>query len=520
MRNWTSGLAVLAAASALSAPASAGVKGDINGDGFADLAAGAPQEAIDAIGNAGSASVIYGSSTGLAAAGNQLFWQGQPSIVGTAEAGDGYGWALASGDFNNDGRADLAVGAPGEAVGTVRGAGAVSVLYGSASGLTASGNQILSQGSAGLAETAEQADAFGDAIATGDFDGDGFGDLAIGVPGEDIGSGSTFLKNVGAAQIVYGSPTGLVPSDGQVLVQGQGGVEGTTESFDRFGGSLAAGNFGKSAAADLAVGVPDEAVGSRVSAGSVNVLYGGTAGLSTTGDQIFSQGVGGLVGTSEAGDRFGAALAAGDFGNGTSADLAIGTPEESIGARDDAGSVAVIYGSATGLTTTGNQGWVQGQAGLPGTAETGDFFGASLAAADIGAGNAQDLVVGAPDEDVGAVEDAGAVSTIFGSTSGLVATNAQILSQGDSFGVNDRAERGDGFGWALAAGQFGRSAKADVAIGAPYENYGSANAGIVNVLYGTASGLTGSGDQIFAQGTGGLAGTREARDLFGFGLAP
>ena len=53
-------------------------------------------------------------------------------------------------DFNNDGFADLAVGVPGEDIGSVTDAGAVHIIYGSSSGLTAAGNKVWSQASAGI----------------------------------------------------------------------------------------------------------------------------------------------------------------------------------------------------------------------------------------------------------------------------------------------------------------------------------------------------------------------------------
>ena len=90
----------------------------------------------------------------------------------------GSGELLAAGDFDNDGFADLAVGAPFEGVGAAGDAGAVNVLYGSAAGLTGTGSRQFWQGTGGAAGTAETVDQFGAALAVGDFDNDGFADLA------------------------------------------------------------------------------------------------------------------------------------------------------------------------------------------------------------------------------------------------------------------------------------------------------------------------------------------------------
>ena len=88
-------------------------------------------------------------------------------------------------DFDGDGYADLAVGVWGEDLRGVRDAGAVQVLYGSAAGVTAR-DQLWHQGRKGIKNKLEKDDHFGQALASGDFDADGFADLAVGIPSEDI----------------------------------------------------------------------------------------------------------------------------------------------------------------------------------------------------------------------------------------------------------------------------------------------------------------------------------------------
>ena len=91
-------------------------------------------------------------------------------------------------DFNGDGIADLVIGAPFEDVDAFGSAGAIHVLYGYSNGLRSLGDQYFTQASPGVPGDLQAVANFGDAIAAGDFNGDGFSDLAVGAPNEDVGS--------------------------------------------------------------------------------------------------------------------------------------------------------------------------------------------------------------------------------------------------------------------------------------------------------------------------------------------
>ncbi len=153
--------------------------GDFNGDGYDDLAIGAPEEDLGTHVNAGSVCVLYGSWLGLTSVGSQTWHQDLPSIHGSAETDDKFGYSLAAGDFNGDGNDDLAVGAPFEDIGTIANAGEVHVIYGSAGGLSTAvlATQDFDQNASGVPDEAEEGDFFGWSLAAGPMNGDGFADL-------------------------------------------------------------------------------------------------------------------------------------------------------------------------------------------------------------------------------------------------------------------------------------------------------------------------------------------------------
>lgn len=106
------------------------------------------------------------------------------------------------------------------------------------------------------------------------------------------------------------------------------------------------------------MGLPDENVGPVADAGVVNVLYGSASGLVGAGSQQWSQNSSGITGNPEAGDHFGAAVAVGDVNGDGWSDLIVGTPDDDRVAPDT-GSVQVLLGGPTGLTTTGARGRVR-----------------------------------------------------------------------------------------------------------------------------------------------------------------
>ncbi|MGD2155850.1 MAG: FG-GAP-like repeat-containing protein [Anaerolineales bacterium] len=348
--------------------------GDLNGDGYADLVVGVPSEDVLSVYDAGGVDVLYGSASGLSTIGCQWLDQNSPGIIGSAEIGDWFGGALAAGDLNGDGYDDLVVGVPHEDVGSAITAGGVNVLYGSLNGLSTAGSQWFDQNTPGVSGTAETEDYFGNSLAVGDLNGDGYADLAIGVPQEGIDA----VSEAGGMNVLYGSSSGLTTAGSQWFDQNTSGVIGSAEKYDHFGHSLAVGDLNGDGYADLAVGVLYESVGTIGNAGGVNVLYGSSSGLSTIGNQWFDQNHSGISGSAETNDQFGATLAVGDLNRDGYADLVVGVPHEGIDSVGDAGGVHVLYGSSSGLSTSGSLWFDQNTSGVIGSAEAGDGLGRAL----------------------------------------------------------------------------------------------------------------------------------------------
>jgi hypothetical protein len=169
---------------------------------------------------------------------------------------------------------------------------------------------LFNQASVGLASDPEAGDLFGRSLAVGRFNGDVYSDLAVGVVGESVGA----VPGAGVVQVLYGSPTGLTTAGSQTFTQDVAGIGDVAEQGDGFGGSLAVGDFDQDGRDnDLAVGAADEDVDGQGSAGMVHVLYGEDSGLTGTGSTTLSQSGAAVPSDPEAGDRFGAALAPGDF---------------------------------------------------------------------------------------------------------------------------------------------------------------------------------------------------------------
>ncbi|MDX1421473.1 MAG: FG-GAP repeat protein, partial [Rubricoccaceae bacterium] len=261
----------------------------------------------------------------------------------------------------------------------------------------------------------DEPDRFGNALATGDFNGDFSDDLVVGVYFESVGN--TTEQYGGAVNVIYGTPVGGLDDAGaQYWHQDSPGIGDAAEDLDWFGSALAVGDFDGDGFDDLAVSAPYEDRDSTDAVGQLHVFYGSAAGITSAGSFFLPN-----LPVQTAFLLLGHALAAGDFDGDGFDDLALGLPGFNVGAAAAAGLVAVLFGTANGITTQGYQRWHQNTAGILDQAETNDHFGWTLAAGDFDRDGFDDLAVGVPQEDVNGQANAGAVQALYGTANGLAA---------------------------------------------------------------------------------------------------
>lgn len=240
--------------------------GNFNGDDFADLAIGAPFANSNNL--RGLAYLILGAAN---KAGTKNVAQEANFLTGGSQTASAFGTAVALGDLNGDGLAELIVGAPGDSFNNTRpAAGSVTVIQGTSATTNRVVMTVLGVGATG--------DPFGDALgtslATGDFNGDGIADLAIGAPGAD---GTDSQRDpAGVIYLIHGARTGLPPSFDLARQAADYAVYGA-DAGDKLGaGGLAFHNLNVAEPYDLIFGTPNARSinNARPNAGEARVLFG------------------------------------------------------------------------------------------------------------------------------------------------------------------------------------------------------------------------------------------------------
>ncbi len=445
--------------------------GDFNGDGINDLAVGAGGWDSATVSGAGAFWVYWGSTPrALSASGPHWFGNVGPFCTGAA---------LAAGDFDGDGRDELAVSSPCTGVGSADFAGYVTIWD------FASGTWTLRRGVSEddvPGEAPADFESFGDRLTVGDFDGDGLDDLAVGAEIEKVGS----HDYAGRVFVFRGSASVWLRTDDAF------GFSSPTEAAgEQFAFALAAGDFDHDGYADLAVGVPYRTVSGHANAGAVEVYSGSASGLVTAGPQVLDDGDF-PASTVEGGELFGNSLAVGDFNQAPLycalhiaaacwTDLAIGAPGQFLSGMTSVGKVMVAYGSAAGLLPA--TGSYLSQTLLGENPDANDHFGWALAAGrlDGDLSSPADLAIGCPWRDVTEF-NAGYVGLVFGKNGGFGGDPvSQFVTPVPGWASFPRYPY-DYFGTMMAIGDLDGDGWGDLVVGVPGK--GTAESGIVQVVYG------------------------------------
>jgi len=375
--------------------------GDVNGDGKVDIAVGAPFEDVSGNLRQGRAYVFSGAD-------GSLFFTLNTPNPGCAE----FGYSMALGDVNGDGKADIAVGAQAENVGGNESQGRVYVFSGVDASLLLTLDMPVPQ----------RWSDFGSSVAMGDVNSDGKADIAVGAPAEEIGQGRAYVFAGTDGSLLFTLNT---PNPGQAW----------------FGNSLGVGDVNADGKADITVGAPLEWVGGNDWQGRAYVFSGADGSLLFTLDSLNPQ--------SRA--QFGNSLAVGDVNADGNADIAVGAPLEWVSGNDWQGRVYVFSGADGSVLFTLDTPNPQAEA----------WFGNSLAAGDVNADSKADIAVGAPLEWVSGNDWQGRAYVFSGADGSVLFTLDTPNPQAEAW-----------FGNPLALGDVSGDGKTDIAVGAEAENVG------------------------------------------------
>lgn len=427
-------------------------------------------------------------------------------------------------DFNHDGYADLAVSAPGGDVDGTAGAGYVSIVYGSASGADTAHAKQINRTTEGVPGDPEEDGGFGASTSAGDFDGDGYTDLTV--------------SNGKTDAVIWGSADGLtqgaeLPGDyvqelksGDFNGDGKADLVANNQSTMKvlYGPFTRAGKPASTSSVQNGDDGPQELmVGDVTGDGADDLVTGHAMEEMQHSSRLWKGSKDGLSKTYTETKKFTTNGVIADVNKDGYGDLVAHEVDEVSETQVyDAGAIRVIYGSASGFSTRTAK-IDQATAGVPGASEAaeingperGDQFGYSLSAGDVTGDGYADIAVGVPGENLGNVQDTGAVVLLKGGANGLTGTGAQAFNQ-DTASVPGLAEDDDNFGESLQLTDVNKDGLADLTVGVPQEDGTTEDSGAAWLFRGAKTGLTTTGITSFSPSS---LGTPEAGAAFGDELA-
>ena len=431
----------------------------------------------------------------------EVYGHDRSGRLGMNEDGDMFGTSLAVGDVNADGHPDVLIGAPGEAIGDKRRAGAAFLLSGNGHGAL---RPVSGVQQTGLGDD-EAGDAFGYRVLMADLDGEGGDELVVFAPHEVIGDIRTGYRPgaIFAYSVTSTTPAGYDPVAGDLTVEPLASYH-----LPRTSSGLGYAGVGGVAAGDLDGDGRDEIWFTALS-GTEDGLYGielkpGTTARGPSAWEVVASRLTPRNGDGENGPAL--ALLVADVLGGGGDELVAGYPSGVV-TGNSVGFVRVLGLSNGELTTLSTL--VQGSIGDG--PEPLDAFGSALAAGDFDGDGDLDLAVGARGEDHDASGPRAGAVTVFRNQWTL--REWEYLTQEGTDAGNSEAD--DLFGERLAAGDFDGDGIDDLALSTDEQvPHRTERPGYAYVLYGSPSGM-GRGHYVSQHPLG----ANEDGDRFGSAMA-
>ena len=318
---------------------------------------------------------------------------------------------VTTGDFDGNGLDDVAVADPWAVVSDIPGAGTVTVVPSGADEGTSAGLR-LDQEVSGVPDHAERGDHFGSSLAAADFDGDGYDDLAVGVPGET--DDTTGAVNAGMVVVVPGGAGGLDPTRTRALVPNVAGIAEKPMPENDWAPPSPPGRHRRGPPTSWSP-LPATGLERSPEAPAAVFVLPGPAGPTGAGASVVRG-----TGLRKRDIRQGAAR---DVTGDGRADVVVGSSGTGCGRVD------VLAGTDRGIEATAVWTVDQDSKGVTDSCEDGEFWGQTLATGDLDGDQLADVVVGNPQERVAGHPEAGACTVLPGTPSGTTGKGAYLVTQ-------------------------------------------------------------------------------------------